>query len=341
MNKPFKLNLIWLFCLFLALPSWAKLTPEQEADKQKGIILFKQPYFYEDTEELLIPAVEAGDVEAMVYLGIVFKVTMPLMAGKYLEKAANQGDIYAMYQLSMDGAIWDQFGFTENKNKTDWKKKGAELSLERAKQGDPESMYIYYKFTGDFAWLQKAADAGWAEAQVAIANEATNNRPPFDKLTAKEREKIVVDYRERAAKQGSLKAMYSLAFYYGSIFEDIPPRDQAKAQAYLLQAVEGSYLPAVETYISALDGYKTYQKHGFEKDPVKAYALTAWMVDVDIGGKYKHNLTYYTEGVHLLDGGYIPPLTPEQIKQGNILKEQWAKTHPPLTSEYNKLSNVN
>ncbi|MFD1259462.1 hypothetical protein [Entomomonas asaccharolytica] len=97
MNKRFKLNFIWLFCLFLALPSWAKLTPEQEQNKQKGILLFNQSRPNDNIEKLLLIAAEADDIEAMVYLGIVY--------------------------------------------------------IEQGKQGDPESMYIYYKFTGDLNWL--------------------------------------------------------------------------------------------------------------------------------------------------------------------------------------------
>ncbi|MFD1259463.1 SEL1-like repeat protein [Entomomonas asaccharolytica] len=347
MNKRFKQQLILLVCLLVTLTSWAELTPEQEAAKQKGILLYQQSHLYEDTENYLLPAVEAGDVEATVYLGIVFKVTMPLMAGKYLEKAANQGDLYAMYQLSMDGAIWDQFGYTENTNKTDWKKKGAELSLERAKQGDIEAMHLYYRFTGDLNWLKKSADAGWLPAQEDITYQVDKGKPPFDKLTKSEQEQLFRQYRDRAIANGSLKVKYRAFLSYDSEFHTHSTIDQAVAQKYLLELVEKSYLPAMEIYIYALRGNSKYfNKYGIEPDPVKAYALTAWMVDMGI--KNKNDLTYYTEGANILNNDlenltytYVPPLTPEQIKQGDILKEQWAKTHPPLRNSNDKLRNVN
>ncbi|MFD1260633.1 SEL1-like repeat protein [Entomomonas asaccharolytica] len=339
MNKQYKLWFVFLISLLVALPSWAKLTPEQEVAKQKGILLYQQSRLNETTENYLLEAAEAGDVEAMVYLGIVMKVTMPLMASKWLEKAANQGDLYAMYQLSIDGAIWDQFGYTENTNKTDWKKKGTELSLERAKQGDPEAMHLYYKFTGDLNWLKKSADLGWLPAQEDITYQVDSGKPPFDKLTKPEQEELYRQYRDRAIANGSLKIKYDTFLGYNSKFQSHFYIDHSTAQRYLLELVEKSYLRAVKIYISVLNGDKDYKKLGVKPAPIKAYALTAFVLDSGINSLL--SLEYYTEGVTTIDGRYIPPLTTEQIKQGYALKEQWAKTHPPLRNDNNKLTDIN
>ncbi len=321
-----------LLCLLIAIPSWAALTPEQEAAKQKGIQLFQQSRLNEKTENYLSEAAEAGDVEAMVYLGIVYKVTMPLMANKWLEKAANQGDIYAMYQLSLDGAVWDQFGLSESKNKTNWKQKGIEASLAKAKQGDPEAMYVYYRFTGDVDWLKKAADLKYLPAQESLANAASYGKGYFAKLSKQERKKESLKLWHIAANNGSSSAANYLSSLYSNLHTTTPPLDSKKAQDYLLQAVEKSYIPAVIKYIFALEGDEDYQKLGFKPDPIKGFALASFLND--IGGSSG------TLG-EIVMGNLEKTMTSEQIKQAEAFKEQWVKTHPPITNGSNKLTNVN
>ena len=57
--------LLALAC-FVTTAVWAELTPEQEAAKQSGIILFNQ---YRTAEPQLRIAAEAGDAESQFYLG--------------------------------------------------------------------------------------------------------------------------------------------------------------------------------------------------------------------------------------------------------------------------------
>lgn len=100
----FRSFLLGALATLLCFPAWAApLTPEQQAAKEKGIVLYNQ---YKDAELYLRIAAEAGDPEAQYYLGEDIRSANRFMteeAHKWFVAAADQGDLYAMLRLSRSG----------------------------------------------------------------------------------------------------------------------------------------------------------------------------------------------------------------------------------------------
>jgi len=77
----------------------AHLTPDEQAAKSRGILLFNQ---YKNAQLELRIAAEAGDAEAQFYLAERLRKEKQFMtaeAQKWYEESANQNNVYAMIQL--------------------------------------------------------------------------------------------------------------------------------------------------------------------------------------------------------------------------------------------------
>ena len=90
-------------CLTNLGQAWAQLTPDQQAAKERGLMLYNQ---YKEAVPDLRIAAEAGDREAQYFLAESLRLEKRYMtaeAHRWYEAAAQQGDYYAMIRLGRSG----------------------------------------------------------------------------------------------------------------------------------------------------------------------------------------------------------------------------------------------
>jgi TPR repeat protein len=150
----------------------AHLTPDEQAAKSRGILLFNQ---YKNAQPELRIAAEAGDAEAQFYLAERLRKEKQFMtaeAQKWYEESANQNNVYAMIQLGRSGDnLCVNMGNCPESTKTpaQWLKGALDLTKPVAESGDPEAMYLMYELTLKDEWLEKSANSGYALAQYWMA----------------------------------------------------------------------------------------------------------------------------------------------------------------------------
>lgn len=180
--------------LSLPLAAWA-LEPEVQAAKDEGMRLYGLGIAAESIP-LLEPAAEAGDVDAMYYLGEIHRLrhmglTREAMAW-YLQ-AAEQGDVHAMLRLFQGGAC--TAGDRCPEGYEDWHHAALAVAQPKAEAGDPDAMLALYhiyahldasRLTGIYnmlgiptragKWLKRAAEAGLPEAQTLWGRQIMGGR---------------------------------------------------------------------------------------------------------------------------------------------------------------------
>ena len=101
--RLFRLLAVLSLCLTNLGQAWAQLTPEQQAAKERGLMLYNQ---YKEAVPDLRIAAEAGDREAQYFLAESLRLEKRYMtteAHHWYEAAAQQGDYYAMIRLGRSG----------------------------------------------------------------------------------------------------------------------------------------------------------------------------------------------------------------------------------------------
>ena len=157
--------------LFFSSFALAQLTHEQQAAKDKGLVLYNQSDWY-DSQPLLRIAAEAGDRTAQYYLGEAIRLSnwhTTAEAKKWYEAAAEQGDLYSMLRLSNKYDLCKYMGTCNEKSGAEWRKLALKVARERAEKGDTEAMTVLYIARQGLGWLEKAADAGDSYAQNLLA----------------------------------------------------------------------------------------------------------------------------------------------------------------------------
>jgi uncharacterized protein len=315
-----------LFLLMMCSVVFAvQLTSEQQAAKERGIMLYNQ-YKAVSAEPYLKIAAEAGDREAQYYLGESLRLNKRYMtkeAHKWYVAAASQGDYYAMYRLSGKGSdLCSVMGncAPDTKSPGDWLMLGRETAKALAEKGDSEAMFVLFYLTNEFEWMEKAAEAGYPEAQFDLANLYIDGRyfffPPWN------RSEKVEELLEKSAKGGFVKAM-------GQYQEYLYKRnDIAGIRYWTKKAVEAGDANSIYGYGSFLSHEP--EDYGFPLDLVKGYGFIYLLQELDGGGNLRDMV-----GDTLQD--IAAKMTPEQIEQGKAFAEQWKATHPPLSYFPSKL----
>ncbi|MCK2184371.1 tetratricopeptide repeat protein [Halomonas getboli] len=214
----------------LACPlSATALEPENQAAKDKGMRLYN---IGESTRALpyLEEAAEAGDVEAMYYMGEAERRQkmggMTLKAMNWYLQAAEQGDPYAMLRLFQGGAC--VAGDECPEDAEGWREKALAETLPRAEAGDTDAMlalYHIYRLMDDSGegveWLEKAAEAGNPEAQTRLGMNISGGQGWY--FLESRRLEAAEEWFRKAAEQGYVPAMSSLS----DVLEKLDKHDQA------------------------------------------------------------------------------------------------------------------
>ncbi|UYG07066.1 tetratricopeptide repeat protein [Halomonas sp. M4R1S46] len=129
-----------------------------------------------ETIPYLEPAAEAGDVEAMYYLGEVHRLRHMGLTEEAMDwylKAAERGDPYAMLRLFQGGACIAGDECAEDAE--GWREKALAETLPKAEDGNTQAMYalnyVYRALDEDGEardWLQQAAEEGNPAAQTRL-----------------------------------------------------------------------------------------------------------------------------------------------------------------------------
>ncbi|QNI02363.1 sel1 repeat family protein [Halomonas sp. SH5A2] len=227
MVRATRLLFVLLLPLMWSLNSWA-LPEDIQAAKDEGMRLYNighsttaMPY--------LRQAADAGDVEAMYYMGESERrqkmMGFTTAAMEWYLKAAEQGDPYAMLRLFQGGAC---IGGECPEGSDDWREAALDITQPKAEAGDPEAMlamyYIYanidasrltsvYNFLGiptrASKWLKRAAEAGLPEAQTTWGRRIMGGGGWY--FTKNRRLEAAESWFSRAAEQGYVPAIEQMA----------------------------------------------------------------------------------------------------------------------------------
>jgi hypothetical protein len=309
---------------FVAMPTWASLTPEQQAAKKTGITLFNQ---YRTAETLLRIAAEAGDAESQFYLGEELRLRDRFMTKEvvhWLEAAAQQGHSYAMIRLGHSGdSLCAVVGSCPEGSKSpeQWLAEARQLNEPKAAQGDAEAMYLMYQITFDIEWIEKAAKAGHSLAQYWLAVAIEQGRGFY--WWPGSRQEEVEKWYKASAEGGYPLSMEDYAVIL------LRKDDYAGYQYWMERAAKTGYVDAVFDLGIGLsimaDDYR------YEQDLVKGYALVSLLMELDGGGMY--NKSFVKDELPLI----AEKMTSEQLKQAREFAAEWKATHPPLSFFKQKL----
>ncbi|WP_417663559.1 tetratricopeptide repeat protein [Pseudomonas sp.] len=307
--------------------AYAQLDPEQQAAKERGITLFNQ---YKPAYSDLLIAAEAGDSEAQYYLAEDIRLEHRYVtkeAAKWYIAAANQGDYYAMFRLSDTDS--DLCKIMNNcpkgsKSAADWTRLLWKTAEPLAKAGDGEAMMIMYNSTGEMEWLKKSAEAGYARAQLSLANRYLEGEGfflPWNRSAA------VKKWLKASSEGGNPKGMMQ---YADTLYNDghAKGKDIEEVRHWMAEASKLGY-------VSAISSYGAYLAHepdaiGYPLDRVKGYGLLSLLRVLDGGG----NIQVYLDDVM---PEIAAKMTPEELEQAKVFAEEWEKAHPPVSFFPDKL----
>ncbi|MDI5985123.1 tetratricopeptide repeat protein [Halomonas sp. M4R5S39] len=192
------------------------LEPDTQAAKDEGMRLYGIGISAE-TIPYLEPAAEAGDVEAMYYLGEVHRLRNMGLTTEAMEwylQAAEQGDVYAMLRLFQGGACTAGDECPEGYD--DWHYAALDIVKPRAEAGDPDAMlelFHTYRMLDESSrageWLESAAEAGQPEAQTILGTQILDGRGWY--WTNSRRLEAAEGWFRRAAEQGYVPAIDQLS----------------------------------------------------------------------------------------------------------------------------------
>lgn len=303
-----------LFFICVSLPhlTYAALTPDQQAAKERGIMLYNQ---YKPAETELRIAAEAGDAEAQFYLGEYLSRKPGYMTSEsrhFLEAAANQGDLYAMIRLSKSGG--DECKIYNNcpagyKTRAEWRREAWRVSRDLAAKEDPEGLYIAYRVSGRLDFLIRSAEAGFPFAQYWLGSRYKNGDSFF--LLPWGRHDETRRWFKAAAENGIPQAMIEYANMRGY---------SAIVRHWVEEAAKAGYRDGIVRLAAEYEHPRSV--NDFPHDLVKAYGLISLLLVLDeycgsTAGCARDKLARLSA-----------QMTPEQIEQGKAFVLEWQAAHP-------------
>ena len=311
-----KKTLMALAFIMLSNYATAALDAEQQAAKERGIMLFKQ---YKNATPDLKIAAQAGDNEAQYFLAEELREKKQYItseAYKWYEAAAEQGDLYAMIRLGRSNSdlCRTMNNCPSGKKKADeWLAEATTIAKEKADQGDAESLYIMYELTADRKLLEKSANAGSPVAQYRMA---IGDRQGEGFLLPWKRQQSVETWFLASAKGGNPKAMMQLFGIYrekGNLEQARYWVEQAASTGYESGVYNYGYFLAVEP-----------NTLGFTMDKTKGYALISLLKELDGGGTAQVDVEETLPQI-------AKDMTPKDIEHATQLAKKWKNEHPPLS----------
>ncbi|WP_355662414.1 tetratricopeptide repeat protein [Halomonas salifodinae] len=304
----------------LTIPTAWALDNEAQAAKEEGMRLYgirKAGAAIPHLEQ----AAEAGDVEAMYYLGEANRrLVMGGMSQAALEwyhQAAQQGDPHAMLRLHSGSAC--ALGDVCPEGGDDWRQAALEATLPRAEAGDTEAMFALYSvyatledFDASNQWLMQAAEAGNVEAQNWLGRRTRGDRESYPDDT--DRLEAAAHWFRRAAEADYVPAIHNLSLVLMQSGES-------------REAWEWMQVASVQGHVDARLGvgwcYLEPERDALcqnEEDISKGVGiLSALVKETNMG---------MVQG--LIDD-FKQHLDEEQLIESEAIAEQWLNHEPPLS----------
>ncbi|WP_062390304.1 tetratricopeptide repeat protein [Pseudomonas abietaniphila] len=311
------INTLLIFTLF-PVGTFAQLTPEAEAARNKGIVLYKQSDWY-DSQPLLEIAATEGDRTAQYYLAEAIRLSKrytTAVAKKWYEAAAEQGDLYAMLRLSSGGDLCRIIGTCGGESGEQWNEHALKAASERAKNDDPEAMRVLYILGKGLKWLEKAAETGDGRSQYSLALAYKNGQGWF--LIPGNREKAVERWAKASAEAGYPPGMY----FYADVMYKKNSGPNNEVAYWLKKSAEAGHLAVVVSY--ALNVAHLPDTYGYPLNLIEAYGLIYLVSQLTGGGAAPEDARRNLPDI-------AARMTPEEIQQGIAYAAEWERTHPPLS----------
>ncbi|MBD3895304.1 sel1 repeat family protein [Halomonas sp. ML-15] len=304
--------------LLSPISGWA-LDDEAQAAKDEGMIAYDLGFLLDAVPHLEVAA-EAGDIDAMYYLGESHRIAHMGMTRKALEwyqRAAEEGEPYAMLRLHQGGAC--QLGDVCPKSGDDWREAALEVTLPKAEEGDAAAMgvlFYVYNALGQpeetVSWLERASEAGHVESLYRMGHLIHDGYGDYSNETQR-REEAEGWYR-RAAEGGYPPAMDRLAALLSQ------QERHKEAWEWMIEASEEGVLDARLSIGWCYLEPNTEERCQVEQDVVKGWAILFAMVEETSNDSAEWVLKTRGE-----------LLTAEQREEAEALAEEWLAKEPPLS----------
>ncbi|CEP35148.1 Putative uncharacterized protein [Halomonas sp. R57-5] len=305
-------KLVGLTLTTLTLSSAWALDEEAQAAKDEGMRLYNALQREESIPYLEIAA-EAGDIDAMFYLGKASH------SQEWYYRAAQQGELYSMLLLH-DACEKQQLCPDDG---DDWVEAAIADALPLAEAGNTNAMFALYPLYATRGydaepqyWLEKAAEAGNVEAQFKLAGRVRDGRAGYPDDT--ERLNAAEQLYRRAAEAGYPRAMSSLArFLHDQGHDD-------EAWQWMVRASEAGHINARQ-WLAYCYIEPDEEKNGMcqtERNPAKGWAILLAVNEEAPNIHIENALSYF---------GDSDEITPEQREEGERMMEEWLNREPPLS----------
>ncbi|AVU12222.1 hypothetical protein BV504_01695 [Halomonas sp. 'Soap Lake  len=317
-------TLAGLTLVALLSPSALALGEDAQAAKEEGMRLYGISH-PRTAIPYLEQAAEAGDAEAMYYLGEANRRlvmgNMNQAALDWYYQAAQHGEPCAMLRLFDGGAC--ELGDVCPKDGDDWPQEALELTLPKAEAGDAEAMaalynIYYYVENPDedeaMKWLHRAAEAGNANAMNWLGELARNDEQGYANDT--ERLQAAEVWFRKAAAAGYAPSMNNLAVVLSHLGH------HEEAWEWMSKASEAGHINGRQWQASCYiePEAKGREMCQTEKDPAKGWAIMLARNEEVPGTSSERALRVYRDSI-----------TPEQRAAGERMKDEWLNLEPPLS----------
>ncbi|WP_218938111.1 tetratricopeptide repeat protein [Billgrantia lactosivorans] len=318
------INALLGFALALfPLTGWALLSESEQAAKDQGMQLYNL-HKRASAIPYLEVAADAGDVEAMYYLGEAHRLRHMGMTREALDwyhLAAQEGDPYAMLRLESGNVC--KLGDVCPEAGDNWAESALSIVLPQAEDGDAEAMgtlfHVYLalgEHTEAVDWLKSAAEARDPASQymLGIIIQEDEGYIPDEE----ERLRTAEHWLQDAADQGSVPAMDRLAMVMRQ-----QGRDE-EAWTWLVKASEGGHKSARGNIGWCLLN-REERGEDFcppEEDRVKGWAIL-FSIHQETGDRTSRNIMSRNR----------ERLTEEEVEEAEALAQDWLDKGPPI-SEY-------
>ncbi|WP_447926881.1 tetratricopeptide repeat protein [Vreelandella sp. EE27] len=304
--------------LTAAMPAYS-LDEDIQAVKDEGMRLYNS-YQRSKSEPYLKTAAEAGDVEAMYYLGEVYRLRHMGLTNDAMDwyyEAAQHGEPYAMLRLHSGGAC--KLGDVCPDNGDDWRDAALEETLPKAEDGDTDAMLALYSIYATLEdmdaanhWLLEAAEADNTDAQDWLGRKIISDHEGYNNDT--EDFKAAEIWFRRAAEHGYGPSMKHLS----SVLLHLERTEEA--YEWLMSA---SNAGLVDARLGVAWCYLEPERDAICSDEQNTAAGTG-ILEAMIEEINK------TEVQFLLDN-VAAPLGNEQREEANEIKAEWLNQKPPLS----------
>ncbi|WP_338578804.1 tetratricopeptide repeat protein [Halomonas salifodinae] len=270
-------------------------------------------------------AAEAGDVEAMYYMGEAERrqqmMGLTRAAMEWYLKAAAEGDAYSMLQLFRGGAC--TAGDRCPEGFEDWHHAALAIAQPQAEAGDPNAMLAMYHIQRMFEasrqageWLERAAEAGQPEAQTLLGRQILSGRGWY--LTNGRRLGAAEEWFRQAAEQGYVPAMNRLSEALTNL------GNHESAWQWLMRASEGGH---INGRLGQGWCYLNSDEWGDERcqlaqDVVKGWAIL-YAIKQETGNRSARSIMNWN----------VDNISAEQRREAEALAErEWIGREPPLSN---------